>query len=139
MSVVLRKEPSNLKNINFNFKDNSDFGMINLCCWQKDLQNIEHPNKIVLNNEKVQIYYPMFDHYYTKTYTNQSGFTLKQLVDRIVKVGNQAGKYHAKHHPQDYTGEPDPSAMTGEYAITWSPQGSDLKYKGSKVFVTLQH
>ena len=137
--LVDRKTPKGLKEIKFNFKNDSKFGMINLCCWHDEINKIENYNKKIINNTKIYIYFPMFDYFYVKEYSSKNGFTFKQLVDKIVKTGLQAGKYDTKHNPEHYFGPATEEDFIGEYAITWSERSSDIQIKGNKIFISVQH
>ncbi len=140
MSTVPRKIPHHAKYILFNFKNDKSFGMLNLCCWRDEINKIINTNKVI-KNKKINIYYPIFDKFYVKEYRSNDDFTLSKLMEKIERIGIQAGKYDVQKNPQHYN---DPKSMTnidfiGEYAITSTDKKSNIQIKDDKVYISLEH
>ena len=139
-SLVNRKIPKGVKPIRFHFKDDLNFGMLNLCCWKDEINNIKNYNRKVINNSKIKIYYPITSNYfYIKEYSSTNGFTFKQLIDRIVKAGIQAGRYYIKINPEYYPKNMTNMDFIGEYSIASSNKNENIYIKGNKVYINLEH
>lgn len=107
--------------------------MLNLSRWRKEISKIKNPDRVAIRRTKITVHFPLFKYFYVKEYRSGSGFTLRQLVDRIFKIGVQAGKYAEKTKltpSQDFV---------GEYALTSSNRGSDIRILGGRVYVSVQH
>ena len=134
-----RKIPIGTKPIKFHFKNNPKFGMLNMCCWKNEINQIEDPHKKIINRTKIHVYFPMFEYFYVKTYESKSGFTFKQLFDRIVRTGMRAGTFDTENNPDHYVGPATAEDFIGEYAITSNNRTSDIKIRGANVYVSIQH
>ncbi len=147
-TTTLRKVPKNVKPIKFNFKDDPTFGMINLCCWEDEIDKIEtklYNQKII--NTTIKIHFPIFghppiiDHFYVKEYSSKNGFTFKELVEKIVKAGLQTGKYYSaiekifQGEAKKYDSAVD---FISEYSIASNERFSDINIKGNNVYISLQ-
>ena len=133
---VPRIYPKNLKNIKFQFKNNNHFGMINLCCLDQDLIKIKDINSLVTQRKRIFIYFPVFDHFYITEFQSENGFTLKQLIINIRIAGLAAFTYYA------ILNNLDPSvhrSALGEYALTWTPQQSDIQITNDQIYISVQH
>jgi|SaaInlStandDraft_7_1057024.scaffolds.fasta_scaffold00586_4 hypothetical protein len=140
--IVNRVEPKNTKPINFISQEYklTNFGLINLCSWQEDLNNIIELNTKIININIINIYFPIFKNYFTKIYKSENGFTFKQLIERIVDCGLYAGKYDIKHYPKHYRSENIiPIDFINEYALVSSENKSDINIKNNCIYISLQH
>ncbi len=137
--LVARNYPKSAKDIYFEFKNNPDFGMLNLCCWKNEIKKIKDYNKKTLNNKSIKIYYPLFDHFYVKEYHSKNGFTFENIIEKIYQTGIQAAKYNIKMNPHHYEHPISPENSLGEYAITSSKKGSNIKTKDNRIYISLQH
>ena len=131
------------KRIEFQFKRDPNFGMINLGRLDQDLNKIVDPDRIISAERILKIHFPLGDHYYVKTYTCPSiaGFTLRHLMNLIVQTGPSAFDKDLKENPQNYIHAQPLRGMDilSEYAIAWDPKESDIVLTGTNVFVSLQH
>lgn len=136
-----RKTPKGTKYIKFNFKDDPKFGMINLGThvWKKDIDKIENINEKIIDDNIINIYFPIFDHFYMKTYESKNGYTFKKLFSKIMKTGIEAGKYDTKHNPDHYAVPATYEDFVGEYAITSNDKESDIEIKNNNIYISLQH
>jgi len=121
------------KNINFNFINDKNFGMINLFKWVNDVLKIENPDAIVIKDiNYIDIYYPVFKHHYVMKFIVsgiEKKVTFLQLIKSIIKTGKEIDKHLISDIP-----------MNHEYAIKCSmDKGSDIKIDGNKIYVQLQH
>ncbi len=115
----------------------SSFGMINLCCWKEEIHKIEHYSKIIINNETINIHFPLFDDFYVKQFSCADGFTFEKLVTSIVQTGLAAGNYDTLYHPEHYNWEEGWTGddFIGSYAITSGNGKSDIKINGNNVYI----
>jgi len=137
--LVKREIPKNTKYIKFHFKNDKTFGMLNLCCWKDEIDEIDNANRTIIDHKKINIYFPMFDYFYVKTYRSNVGFTFRKLVDTIIKAGLQTGKYDTRYNPQHYFRPATAEGFIGEFAITSSLDKSDIEIKGNSIYISLQH
>ena len=123
--------PKNTTPIHFRFKDDPDFGMINLCSEKrKEYLKIKNYNDVVIKLDEINVYFPVFEQFYIKKYVSVGGFSLKDLFEVINHTGIEAGK-HSKY------GRDFPC----EYAITSSSKGSNINFnpKTGNVYISTQH
>jgi len=133
---VKRVYPSNLKQVKFQFIDDEDFGMINLCCVNQELYKIKQINDKIIQKKTIEIYFPLFDYFYIVRFQSPMGWTLRRLIKDIEIAGLAAMTYYALINHED----PEMSRSSlGEYALTWSPEQSDIEMIDDKVYISLQH
>lgn len=139
---VKRKEiPKNTTPIHFRFKDDPDFGMINLCGGKrKEYLKIKNYDKIVIKLDEINVYFPVFEQFYIKKYVSVGGFSLKDLFKVINHTGIDAGK-HSKYGSDMKYHFASRGDFPCEYAITSSPKGSNINFnpKTGNVYISTQH
>lgn len=118
------------------------FGMVNFCCWERGMENIQEKDQIVdIEGNIVTIYFPIFEHFWVETLVIQKPFTLKDLIQTIYQVGLNAGKWDIQNNPHHYlTDEITPEDFLGEYSVTSSPGKYDIYIQDDTVYIIqLQH
>ena len=84
-SLVTRKIPKGVKPIHFHFESDPEFGMLNLCCWENEIDKIENFNKKIINNNEIRIHFPMFEYFYVEKYSLKKGFNFRQLLIELLE------------------------------------------------------
>lgn len=137
MHLVSRTDnepPEEAENIIFfgNYKNIPDFGIINLCSFEENIQHINDLNHKVSDLKELKFYFPLFEHYVVKKYTSKTGFTLKLILDKINRIAKIANSLFKNCDDEDYY-------WVGEYAITCHPNDSDVKIYENNIYIDLQH
>lgn len=142
INIQERDIPSDAHHILFYLKNTSDFGMINLTSipseLEKEIKRIEDYNSIVITKTEINIHYPYFKKYFIQTYTSQTGFTLRELIEAIVRTGIKSGEYAIQTTPERYANV-TADDFINSYAITCYNTNSDIRIKGNNVYVLVQH
>ena len=55
--VIPRKVPKIARSHRILFKDNDDFGMINLCCWTEEINRLRNTKEIVIKSKSSLSYF----------------------------------------------------------------------------------
>lgn len=157
MSLVKRVYPQDAKNIFFSFNDKyakevlgdeneSDYGSINLGRnITKELKNLADVNKIVTKYKKVYVHFPLRKNFYVAELSSNIGFTLKNILTNVNRIGEKAFKYDFVHrNDTNYESlcnknDKKYESALGEYAVISSDGKSDIVIKGNKIYVSVQH
>ncbi len=128
--LVPREIPKNITRINFRFKDDPKFGMINICLWKKEHTLIKNYTSVIIKKNTIHVHFPVFEHFYKMKHTSLGGFSLKDLFRVIHLTGVAAGK--TTKYDDDFS---------CAFAITSSNKASDIKYQANtgNVFISTQH
>lgn len=131
--------PRKAKNIKFALKDNNKYGHINLCCWKDDIKKIKYTNKKILRDKKIYIYFPLYDDFYVKEYRSETGFTFRQLINRIHRAGKSAFTYYQNKYPETFFGKVEPLKLMRDLSLTSTNKESDIQIRKNKVYVYLDY
>ena len=130
--------PKDLTFVKFNFKNNLKYGMLNVCSTNKEIVTLDDLNTKITNDQEIEIYFPLLGDYYVKAYSSRRGFTLKRLLECIVKIATQAGKHAIRSNPHEFTEEATYKDFIGEYSITSDRDMSDIRRKKNRFYISLQ-
>ena len=138
--LVCRVYPEKAKPITFHFKNDKDFGMLNFCDWKNDINKIHNCDQKVIKYKDINIYFPLPDVFYVKKYYSKNGFTFRKLVALIANCGIESYQYDIITNPSHYRniGGIKAEYLLGRFAITWSPDFSDITIKENNVYVSVQ-
>ena len=128
--LVPREIPKNITRVNFRFKNDPKFGMINICGWKKEHTLIKNYTSVIIKKNTIHVHFPVFEHFYRMKHTSLGGFSLKDLFRVIHLTGVAAGK--TTKYDNDFS---------CAFAITSSNKGSSIKYQANtgNVFISTQH
>lgn len=137
--LVDREIPGEVEKLPFYFKD-SNFGGLNLCCWKEEISQVKDPVRIVLEEEEIEINFPIFERFYVQFYRSEDGFTFYDLVNLIAKTGAVAFKWDINDNPDRYEKNVTRKDILGEYTITNTGIKIGSKSLGRRpIYLSLQH
>jgi hypothetical protein len=133
--ITKKIKPKGADFILFNAK-NETSGIVNFNDMK--LKSLDDVNKIVVNDELIEINFPIFDHYFTMEYKSKNGWTLKKLLMAIHKTAVCAGQYLVQYQPQLFTEkDPTPADFVDKYFIGSNGKKSDLLKKNNNIYVNI--
>lgn len=131
--ITKRIKPKGMEAITFQNKDGTA-AVINFN--EIKLNTLQDVNEKVMNDEIIEIYFPIFEHYFSMEYKSKNGWSLKKLIATIHKTAVSAGQYLIQYQPQVFTEkEPTPADFVDKYCITSSGKKSDLLKKNNMIYV----
>ena len=104
---------------------------------EPELKTIADLSKVVIIRRDIDIYIPIFERWYVKTYSSMYDFTLRKLIRLIKKIGEQAGIYDTHHYPEHYMDDnPAPADFLGNFALVSNHNNSGIMISGRRVYVS---
>ena len=138
-TISKKSKPKNSTYILFNFKNDPKNGVIDFVDIKK-LSLIDDINKVVIPEEKIEINFPICDHYFTQTVTSKNGWTLKKLLQCIYKVGLSSAEYLYKYQPasvKEFVSSPLEYVNT--FSLISNSRRSDIIKKDCAIYVNLHN
>lgn len=135
--ITKRIKPKGIEYITFQNKSGSP-AIINFNEMNMNMKMLCNINENVMNDEIIEINFPIFDHYYSMEYKSKNGWSLKKLILTIYKTAKSAGQYLIKYQPQLFNEtEINPTDFVNKYCITSSGKKSDLLKKNNIIYVNI--
>jgi hypothetical protein len=136
--IVPRVVPNSATYIHFTGIPNDSLTVINLGNWKNEKQNITARTIPIIGYKRINIYFPIFDKFFVKSYKCENGFSFHLLIQEILRCGIQAAKYDIKNNPTNWSNNTTPSDAWGASAITSSQHKSDLQIYNNNIYISLQ-